>query len=98
MDYYIDSTILLFCNHGCNGTYNVGRPSDQYYTEMSVDAPHLDELSLVAPIFSPFTERHLHSLHFSDSILRSINKGDEILCNYLAFAGSSDYIEEVVME
>lgn len=65
---------------------------------MNVDVPYPDELSLAAPIFSPFTERHLRHFHFADSILRNINKGDEILCNYLDFAGSLDYIEEGVME
>jgi hypothetical protein len=99
LHYDIDSWIGLFCNHGCNGTYNVGKPSCQYYTEVNVDLHHPGELIMSAPIFSPFTERHLrHFQYRDDSILRKINRGDEILCNYLAFVGVSDDFEEFVME
>jgi len=98
LHYYIDSMIVLFCNHGCNGTYNVGMPGDEYYTEMNVDSHHAGEVIKPAPIFSPINERHMHQHYYADSILRDIKKGEEILCNYLDFIGASDSFEEDVMD
>jgi hypothetical protein len=98
MHYIIDSGIVLFCNHGCIGTYNVGQPGKKCYTEMSVHLHHAEgELIESAPIFSPITERHIRQFLTQDFFLRDVKKGEEILCNYLEFIGDSNNWEEDVM-
>ncbi len=98
MHYIIDSGIALFCNHGCNGTYNVGELGDNGYTEMSVDLHHAEgELVKSAAIFSPIAERHMRLFWGQYFSLRDIKQGEEILCNYLEYIGDPDYWEEEVM-
>ena len=95
--YTIDSGIHLFCNHGCNGTFNLGVPGKENYTEMKIGLHNVGEVIKSAPIFSPITERHLRNDQLF-STLRDIKKGEEVLCNYLEFFGTSDYFEEDILE
>lgn len=93
----IDAGITTFCNHGCNGTYNYGEDGVKV-TEMNVDLNHVPEglLTKAKSVYSPVTERHLRQILGGDYTLRDIKKGEEILCNYLAYVGDpEDWKEEV---
>jgi len=94
----IASSIMTFCNHGCNGTYNIG-DDDYEFTEMNVDLNHAAEDVLnEAHVWSPVIERHLRqTASIGDTTMRDIKKGEEILCNYLSFIGELDYWKEEAM-
>mmetsp|Transcript_10902 Transcript_10902/g.24080 ORF Transcript_10902/g.24080 Transcript_10902/m.24080 type:complete len:970 (-) Transcript_10902:202-3111(-) len=97
----VDSGIMLFMNHGCNGTYNYGWVMDEdreiQFTETNVDLINLNLTEIAehllneAQVYSPAGERNLwHTLNSGDYALRDIKKGEEVLTDYLAFVGSSD--------
>ena len=96
----VDSSILTFCNHGCNGTANYGDEDNIDVTEMNVDLYNPPEGVLIkAAVYSPVMERHLRShLSVGDYTLGDIKTGEEIVCNYLAFVGDPDDWQEGVME
>ena len=91
--YTVDSSIELFCNHGCNQTYSYGDGTS--YTEMNVDLgaiPQEIQNNAKASAFCPSCERHLRqALSLGDSAMRDIKAGEEIYCNYLSFVGGSPY-------
>lgn len=97
--YTIGSGVDIFCNHGCNGTYNY---EDSYYefTEMNVDLDTAPQgmLNQILAVYSPVVERHARQiLSIGDDIsLRDIKKGEEILCNYLTYVGREEQWGEFV--
>jgi hypothetical protein len=94
----VDSSIMMFCNHGCNGTHNLGSV-DVNYTEFNVDPKHPPEsiISSREKAFAPARERNLREvLTHGDTTNRDIKKGEEVLCNYLEFVGDSSAWEEDV--
>mmetsp|Transcript_12427 Transcript_12427/g.18221 ORF Transcript_12427/g.18221 Transcript_12427/m.18221 type:complete len:859 (-) Transcript_12427:147-2723(-) len=91
----VDSSILTFMNHGCNGTYNhahLGYNCELH--EFTADVSKMpDEYEEERSVFSPVRDRNnpfwITSL---DLTTRDISAGDELLTNYLAFVGhSSDW-------
>ena len=94
----IDSSILLFSNHGCNSTFNYGAESLLKFSEDTVSLEYIPgELdgSEASP-YNPFQERHIRSYSGSgDYTLYEIKQGDEILTNYLSFVDPSEWVEEV---
>ena len=90
-------------NHGCNGTFSYGEDGDEedevQITEMNAD-PNFAPLGLLnkAPKHSPVVERHLRQvLSIGDITLKDIKRGEEILCDYLAFIGNpADWKDEVL--
>ena len=94
----IDSSILLFSNHGCNCTYNYGIESLSPLSEDTVSLEYMpDEFdgSEASP-YSPFQERHLRAYSgLGDYTLHEIKQGEEILTNYLSFVDPSEWEEEV---
>ena len=101
MHFAVESCILLFMNHGCNGTYNFAGINDvKSFTEMNIVSSFtkdssIDEFINKAPPFSPVIERHLgQQLMYGDLTLRDINEGEEILTDYLHFGGDQDGIME----
>jgi len=94
----VDSGLMMFCNHGCNGTYNLC-PDDANDSEASVDPNQPPESlsSIWGSAFSPAVERNLRQALISgDKTNRDIKKGEEILCNYLEFIGrASDWEADV---
>ena len=100
----IDSGIMLFMKHGCNGTTNYGYIDDDGYevfTEMNTEHHNLTEVTerLInkALAFSPVYERNLrHALNSGDYALRDISKGKEVLTNYLEFARDPETLIEYV--
>lgn len=99
MQYDVDATKLTFVNHGCNGSNNVGDVSP--YHESNLQIPNLDdenELSLWIKIPEEYlaAERD-DQLYFpirnpgdvtSTESKNFIAAGQEILDNYLTFAGT----------
>mmetsp|Transcript_17214 Transcript_17214/g.27953 ORF Transcript_17214/g.27953 Transcript_17214/m.27953 type:complete len:145 (+) Transcript_17214:129-563(+) len=88
----VGSGIFIFCNHGCNGTYNYGDDGIGF-TEMNVDLDSAPEnvLNKATDVYNPAFERHLRQImEMGDYTLRDIGKGEEILCNYLSYVGDPD--------
>ncbi|KAL7517141.1 hypothetical protein ACHAWX_002089 [Stephanocyclus meneghinianus] len=95
----VDSSMLLFSNHGCNGTFNYGTESIML-SELSVDINEIPEGldGSKAVAYSPFQERHLRSYSGTgDYTLRDIKAGEEILTNYIAFVDPSDWRQEILI-
>mmetsp|Transcript_20520 Transcript_20520/g.37382 ORF Transcript_20520/g.37382 Transcript_20520/m.37382 type:complete len:889 (-) Transcript_20520:246-2912(-) len=95
--YTVDSSITTFCNHGCNGTYNLGDETDEIteITEMNIDLDNIPEFFFgKANVYSPVFERHLRQMSAMEVYARrDIRKGEEILCNYLAFDADQDSLK-----
>ncbi len=100
----IDSSIMLFANHGCNGTYNFGVISgsdiDDTLTEADYDirsnADLTERVLIKAPAYCPICERNLRRMMISGGgwalrALRDIKKGEEILVDYLIYTGDPEY-------
>ena len=92
----------MFCNHGCNGSYNLcinGYVSVD--NEVDVDPNQPPESLLLnqkqGRAFSPALDRNFRQeLTGGDMANRDIKKGEEILCNYLEFIGDAkDWAEDV---
>lgn len=100
----VESCILLFMNHGCNGTYNFGNEDDvKPFTEMDVESFFTKDSGMnfinKAPPFSPVYERHLVQLcKVGDGTTREIKAGEEILTDYLAFGGEIDEFMEDALQ
>ena len=86
----MDSSILTFANHGCNGTYNIGTETQVNESTAHPNKPietlngkiHAGSTS----IFDPVIDRHLfRSVETSNKYIMA---GDELLDNYMAFIGS----------
>ena len=92
----------MFCNHGCNGTYNYGNyydvVDDVKVTELNVDQIYPDTTEeQLETVYSPIRERHIRQdLTVGDYTLREIKTGEEILCNYVNFIEDPDEWDEEV--
>lgn len=99
LEYAVDTSIMTFINHGCNGTYNSGNgvSKDTEYTIDTSRAPE-DVNGYVPSRYHPVVDRHMNMLLYGgDFALRDIKAGEEILNNYLDFSGdTSDWKKEVV--
>jgi len=105
--YAIDSGVIMFMNHGCNGTNNYGYETDEDspmfgLTESNVDLININmadikyELLNEASTYSPAEERNLwHKLNSGDYAFRDIKKGEEILTDYLVFSGADSFKHDV---
>lgn len=82
---FVDSSIITFVNHGCNGTYNVGEKTDYDEFSAKLDEP-ADALNgrshTGTSVFNPVIDRQLF-LAGGDVSIRDIKAGEEILDNYL---------------
>mmetsp|Transcript_17103 Transcript_17103/g.25779 ORF Transcript_17103/g.25779 Transcript_17103/m.25779 type:complete len:538 (-) Transcript_17103:119-1732(-) len=93
----VDSGALMFCNHGCNGTYNYGVITG--FTEANVDLKQPAEMIIgKSSAFSPVTERNMRQyLSGGDATNRVIKQGEELLCDYLGYVGNPQYWEEEIV-
>merc|ERR1740124_1451606 len=81
-EYFVDSGIMTFINHGCNGTYNI---DDEGYDGMTEQNSEITVTETRA-VHDPYSDRHyLHISNAPSFALRDISAGEEILCNYLTF-------------
>ena len=86
-EYFVDSGIMTFVNHGCNGTFNTGNLDPDGMTEQNFDT--FPDIQLVKKLYNPFADRRRRSLETSyDFALRDIKAGEEISSNYLYFSES----------
>jgi len=88
--YVVDSGRLLFANHGCDGKDNYG--PHYSFTEKTVDVESIPEgLFEEIPPYNPVIERHMRHFICSgrDRTSRIIGVGEEVLTNYLTYAGKN---------
>ena len=107
-EYFVDSGILTFVNHGCNGTNNIGDGSSShekdsvYFNEATLDLSQIDEPpqgTSRASIFDPVSDRHLHSLATGyDSTSRDVKAGEELFQNYFYFISWAKGWKEEVLD
>lgn len=103
-EYYVDSGILTFVNHGCNGTNNIGEEDTMHFTE---DIDLIDLLKLKSPPSSHIRrstldlviDRHLPSFAVGyDESSRDIKAGEELLQNYMYFMSCSKHWKLPVLD
>lgn len=95
LHFSVETDVMMFMNHGCNGTYNHGSlelDDRERFSEQNLDVENLDEITthLVSKAvpYSPVFERNLQrTLHHGDYTLQDIKKGEEITTNYLSYVG-----------
>jgi len=95
---FVDSGILTFVNHGCRGSYNMGKKTtfDEFSADPStVDGTVSGRSHEGTTTFNPVVDRHLR--YMADRSLRDIKAGEEILDNYLAFVGKPEFWAKDVM-
>lgn len=75
-------------NHGCNGTYNSGTKLN--VTELNAD-PEVSPLDSGVNFYEPVSIRHFPMWGCGSTAisLNDIEKGEEVLDNYLVFHGAS---------
>jgi len=87
--YFVESDILAFLNHGCDGTYNVDDEVSSDITEQNAD----DSLSEERDVHDPYLDRHyFHSATSVSFALRDIKAGEELFCNYLSYTQSKEWL------
>jgi hypothetical protein len=96
--YTVESGLLTFVNHGCNGTFNIGLQTN--FTELSIDLDHLPKfLSKYSnmAVYDPIEERRItmHQIAVMNHI--PLNKGDELFDNYLVYGGTK-YLDNNVRD
>lgn len=101
--FYVDSSILTFVNHGCNGTYNV---VDSYYvlsdkervTEQNAkESDYFDFFEEEEyNSYNPYRLRHIHHANSnSDYSLSDIKAGEELFVDYLMFCEGTGWWDDV---
>ena len=100
MHYTVESDVAIFCNHGCNGSYNYG--SDSFIsqqTETTADPNHPPEsIPGWNHPYNPALVRHLReAMGKPETTLRDISEGEELFCNYLLYIGRADDWKEEVL-
>jgi hypothetical protein len=97
---------LTFCNHGCNGTYNIDSAElmeykeDRFFTEQDVEKSDFPSKS--DSFYSPYSDRRYLQSEVSASIaVKDIYAGEEIFSDYLFYTLSdaeSFYAETQVLK
>jgi len=95
--YNVDSGYLTFCNHGCQGSYNVETSSDRVHqrrhgkiTEQNAQPSQFGEM-FSRDIFDPFFDRHLDQ-EGSNYLFASkdLKAGSEVFDNYVTMVEEED--------
>jgi len=105
-EYYVDSSILTFINHGCNGTNNFGERHFNTLDSKYGNEAHIDPATVNIPpssvsrkpIFDPVVDRNL-LLFVSGNYeaKRDIRSGNELYQNYIFFiTDPSVWVDEVM--
>eukprot|EP00559_Dactyliosolen_fragilissimus_P004283 CAMPEP_0184866438 /NCGR_PEP_ID=MMETSP0580-20130426/22345_1 /TAXON_ID=1118495 /ORGANISM="Dactyliosolen fragilissimus" /LENGTH=856 /DNA_ID=CAMNT_0027366133 /DNA_START=152 /DNA_END=2722 /DNA_ORIENTATION=+ len=82
IEYGVDDNILMFVNHGCGGTHNIG----EYYDESSENNITDTANDRVLDVFDIAHDRHLRNSMFSfEYALRDIQSGEEIMSDYTLY-------------
>ena len=97
----VDTSISTFVNHGCQGTYNVGKKLA--YHEMNImecdpTTPCITCPDVENDPYDPFWERQYPLWDCHSSIAnRDIEIGEEILNEYMCMGGTQ-YLAESIVE
>jgi hypothetical protein len=88
--YLVDTGILTFINHGCNGTGVMGEGEPLISTEMTVDLERmpaeLENYSTETHVYNPFIDRNnMRIITAGDKTLFDIKAGSELVDNYLRY-------------
>ena len=87
-EYFVDSNVMCFLNHGCDGTHNLAY--DISVTELTADRSVPEDIALhqrrYGNEYNPAAERHPESM-IRATPLRDIKAKEELFINYLAVAG-----------
>jgi len=87
--YTVDSGLMTFVNHGCNGTFNCGLETN--FTEVSIDLDNpptiITEYDRMAA-YDPIEERRI-SMHQITTLTHDVTlqAGDELFDNYMGYGG-----------
>jgi len=105
-EYYVDTSILTFINHGCNGTNNFGERHFNTIDSMYGNEAQLDPNAVGVPpssasrgsIFNPLADRNcLLFVAGNYEAKRVISSGNELYQNYIYFiTDPSAWVEEVM--
>ena len=105
-EHYVDTSILTFMNHGCNGTNNFGERHFNTPDSIYGNEAHLDPNAIDVPpssasrgsIFDPVVDRnYLVFAAGNYEAKRDIHSANELYQNYLfLFADPSSWVEQVV--
>ena len=100
----IDSDQWTFANHGCNGTYNIGKkyalnelnmmmePNPQNFYEKFYGESSKSSSALHL-FYHPYEDRHFPTWSCQDAQAnRNIEAGEELSFNYLEYGGANDAI------
>ena len=92
--YSVEPSILMFINHGCDRTYNIGM--EMSVTEKTADPKKMpDELmnsESESYFYNPFADRnHWLRLHAFETPIRDVEAGEEMLDNYLSYLAMDNW-------
>ena len=91
----VDPGITTFVNHGCNGTNNIGVATN--YTELTATVEDMDTMfPQFQYLFDPAGDRlYMSKSSASDVLVHSVQAGDEVLDNYMAFSLKKDWENKI---
>lgn len=91
-EYYVDSTIMTFVNHGCNGTFNIidwNQFGGKTFTENNVTRDDAEDES-DSEVYDIYSDRHVQHAALTYSVAtRDIKAGEELFSNYLFYTTES---------
>jgi len=95
--YTVDAGILMFINHGCNGSNVMGFTGVTEATADPNEMPReLNNTEYESAVYNPFIDRnHLMFLHGLDLTIVDVTAGDELKDNYLAYLQSENWAKGV---
>merc|ERR1740124_217819 len=110
-EYYVESGLASFANHGCHGTYNMG-PVKNF--ESNLDDAEIEEMNESSDFdalirarstqkagygYNPVNDRHLAAFcNGEDYALRDIKAGEEMFTNYLPYVKDVEEYKDNVRE
>jgi len=98
-DYFVDSGLLTFANHGCDGAWNFIFANTEMrenrlggrVTERNARPEHYDMWQPERDIFDPYMDRHMvHNNNGVPIAAHDLKAGDELLDNYVFYASESE--------
>jgi hypothetical protein len=95
-EYTVDSGIMTFSNHGCNGTSNLGVLSELHELNVDPEVCPNEYQEFLADPYNPFLERDQSIQQVMATSSKDVKAGEELLENYLSFGGA-EYFKEIVL-
>jgi hypothetical protein len=92
----VEASSMIFINHGCNGTSNVGEELDfpEFSLELGVEYEVAFGNDEVTESGSNYVEDRQRS-GWSTIANANLNQGNEILCNYLSLSGQQRWSKQL---